>query len=348
MKMNFKHASFWAVIGRTILYSIPIAIVLALLNFALHSIPIISTIIALLLSSVSYFANYLAIRGHMRKHDYSWEALKGSTQVQRSECLPLLTLLVPIFIVAITMIYPIMWAITSSPTVVELLGPLFQLLDWIEQSNTSTWEFLILVVIFAPLFEELFFRGFLLNSWGERMSHRWAIFWSTLLFTVLHIPALLLPQFLLSLACSLIYIRTKKVVYPILFHALYNFLLVLPILFSNLNNTDSAGYVDLLYPTVQMRQYYFIASIIFIIALMVTIFVLKRYGLHINEEPLPYPKNFPRAPDVNARYNHYTQDELTNLYLSNKLAKDCYDLYDLGDFDHDQFLNDQQQKENQL
>jgi membrane protease YdiL (CAAX protease family) len=79
-------------------------------------------------------------------------------------------------------------------------------------------------LIIAPVLEELFFRKFLLNKLLEKYSLVTSIIVSSLLFSLIHIetPKNLFPTLLFGILGGLIYIKTRRIAYPILFHFLYN------------------------------------------------------------------------------------------------------------------------------
>src|SRR5699024_5135502 len=87
-----------------------------------------------------------------------------------------------------------------------------------------TFPIYLLTFTLAPVMEEVVFRGILLNKWGEKMSWKWAILLSSFLFAFLHFK-LFLPQFLLGILYSIIYLKTGRLTVSILWHALHNFLL---------------------------------------------------------------------------------------------------------------------------
>ncbi len=85
---------------------------------------------------------------------------------------------------------------------------------------------LLAILIVSPVFEELFFRKFLLQKLVEKNNEKVAIIVSSLCFAIIHIetPLNLLPTFIFGIISSLIFIKTKKVGYVILLHFLYNLL----------------------------------------------------------------------------------------------------------------------------
>ena len=82
------------------------------------------------------------------------------------------------------------------------------------------------ILIVSPIFEELFFRKYLLNKLMEQNSQKIGIIISSLCFAIIHIetPFNLIPTFISGIISSLIFIKTKKIGYSILLHFLFNLL----------------------------------------------------------------------------------------------------------------------------
>jgi CAAX protease family protein len=88
----------------------------------------------------------------------------------------------------------------------------------------------ICIVFFAPVIEELLFRGFI-QTWLKSYLGRWSILLSAFVFASLHYSAsqkiignlsLLIPLFLLGVLLGFLYERQKSLWAPIGLHMLYN------------------------------------------------------------------------------------------------------------------------------
>jgi membrane protease YdiL (CAAX protease family) len=85
------------------------------------------------------------------------------------------------------------------------------------------WLVVGAVVFFAPVAEEIFFRGVVFNAWLREAGRRWAFIGSSALFAVIHLSLVsLLPIFLLGLALAWVYQRTGNLLAPIAMHATVN------------------------------------------------------------------------------------------------------------------------------
>jgi uncharacterized protein len=80
--------------------------------------------------------------------------------------------------------------------------------------------FLVLVV-FAPLTEELIFRGMILNRWAQKWNLPISIIATSILFGCLHINPIGIAMF--AVIQSLLYLKTKTLWVPIATHAFNNF-----------------------------------------------------------------------------------------------------------------------------
>ncbi|MEL6160680.1 MAG: CPBP family intramembrane glutamic endopeptidase [Cyanobacteria bacterium J06554_11] len=80
---------------------------------------------------------------------------------------------------------------------------------------------LFLLLVYAPLVEELVFRGILLQRWGTKWGLRWGLLWSSVLFGILHVNNPL-GLTLFGLVMGLLYLRTRSLWVPVLCHGLNN------------------------------------------------------------------------------------------------------------------------------
>jgi membrane protease YdiL (CAAX protease family) len=79
---------------------------------------------------------------------------------------------------------------------------------------------LLVLCLLGPFVEELTFRGLLLPAWASRSGRRWALFWSSVCFAVLHRD--LGGAFVFGFVTGLVFLRTNGLALPILIHASYN------------------------------------------------------------------------------------------------------------------------------
>jgi membrane protease YdiL (CAAX protease family) len=81
----------------------------------------------------------------------------------------------------------------------------------------------LLAVVFAPVTEELLFRGVLYQALRSRGFHRWAVWGTSLLFALVHSNALtFVPLTFLALVFIGLFERTGNLLAPIAAHAGFN------------------------------------------------------------------------------------------------------------------------------
>jgi hypothetical protein len=90
----------------------------------------------------------------------------------------------------------------------------------------SGWNVVILVVlvvIAAPIIEEIFFRGLVLRSFERRLGSGWAVFLSAALFAVGHFEGIeTLPLFVFGVLLAWMALRTKRLGLGIAAHMGFN------------------------------------------------------------------------------------------------------------------------------
>ncbi len=80
---------------------------------------------------------------------------------------------------------------------------------------------LFLLIVYAPLVEELVFRGILLQRWSAKWGLRWGLVASSLLFGLLHVNNPL-GLMLFGLVMGLLYVKTRSLWVPVACHSLNN------------------------------------------------------------------------------------------------------------------------------
>lgn len=149
--------------------------------------------------------------------------------------------------------------------------------DWVRQSletliNGPKAAAVISTVILAPLLEELLCRGIILRGLLKHTSAFMAIFWSALIFAVIHLnPFQALPAFLLGIFMGWTYYKTGSLKLTILMHFTNNLLsLLISWYFPMLSATDS--FRDIL----PASSYWLVTGISALI--MVIGFIVLSYG----------------------------------------------------------------------
>ncbi len=122
----------------------------------------------------------------------------------------------------------LMWGVVllvASSVVIEPLLALFPAEDYnavTDLVGKGAWSILS-VVVFAPLFEEILFRGLVFESCRERFGGGAAVFISALLFGLIHVvPVQVVNAFVVGIILGYIYLRTGSLLNVMLLHAVNN------------------------------------------------------------------------------------------------------------------------------
>ncbi|WP_113928835.1 type II CAAX endopeptidase family protein [Bacillus sp. P14.5] len=100
------------------------------------------------------------------------------------------------------------------------------------QQNVTFFTFLLAFVsaaIISPIYEEIFYRGFIYRWLRTRVSFKGAVLLSSLIFTIVHIPTYnVMPvNFFSGIIFAVAYERTGSIWPPVLIHGLTNGTMVL-------------------------------------------------------------------------------------------------------------------------
>jgi len=107
-------------------------------------------------------------------------------------------------------------------------------------ASTRFLSVLAVTSVFAPLLEEVVFRGFLLASLTKWLPTPGAVFFSSVVFAGAHLAPRDFPQLVtLGMVLGFSYSRTRNLLTPMLIHSLWNSgVLVLVAVLVSSGNTD--------------------------------------------------------------------------------------------------------------
>ena len=95
--------------------------------------------------------------------------------------------------------------------------------DLLAEAGGSLAIAFVLVGVWAPIAEEVFFRGFAMSGLANRYGLALAVVLSSALFAAAHLDfASLVPTFILGLALGWVYLRTRSIWPCIFVHGLHN------------------------------------------------------------------------------------------------------------------------------
>ncbi len=179
--------------------------------------------------------------------------------------------------------------------------PLAGLLQAVERGETAGawWQVPLVVIVLAPVCEELAFRGFILTGLRRRL-HPWtAILLSSLLFAASHLNVFqLLPLFILGVLLGLVATRGRSVLPGMLLHLLYNGLVVAPLVFPGWAGTlgEAVGSLPYLRAAVAV-----VCALLAAIYLAVNGYRLWRTGRSPWWDEIPEPGTKRPAPGANGQ-----------------------------------------------
>ncbi|MEM8673384.1 MAG: CPBP family intramembrane glutamic endopeptidase [Cyanobacteria bacterium P01_G01_bin.67] len=157
--------------------------------------------------------------------------------------------------------------------------------------------FSISALIYAPIMEEIFFRGLIFQKLAIRKGIIQGLSISAILFAAIHFRFDVIPLFIMGIIASLIYFKTKQLATPIIYHFAYNLIVVVRRLFYQLfPDTDPSAKV-----TIIEYQHHFQDNFeLYIIFLAISIpylsyFIYKNFPRKFTVEKLPYFVNQARA-----------------------------------------------------
>ena len=144
----------------------------------------------------------------------------------------------------------------SGSSTMILYGLSFVIPDYVRnQINqiyaTTPWGyafFAIAVLLFAPVMEELFFRGIILQKLAVQHNTVKALLWSALIFAIIHFRIDIISLFVFGLALAILYLKTKQIVVPIICHFFYNLMVTSKLVhwyfFSEIDRGQTIGLVE--------------------------------------------------------------------------------------------------------
>lgn len=285
-KSTFEHASIWAVVWRFLLTALGVVIVGIFLLVAFMGEHL--TLISLLTDALLYFALYKLTLTLMKRQSLSIKALSRPLFYSSQTLLTLLSLTVLTALVATSFVYFIITFLSFFPSLFDRLMP--YILDITLVEDVPLAYLIFVAVIFAPIVEELFFRGYILNKWADKYGVKKSILLSSLVFMIIHIQSFFLPQLLVGILCGILYVKYNNLVYAILFHALYNLIVILPSFFIQTGSIEEA---QLAFLSVRdsLPFTFSLFSLIFLISFVFLLYIVKKMLHTIRKQHSPYTLN---------------------------------------------------------
>ncbi|MDQ3879755.1 MAG: CPBP family intramembrane metalloprotease [Chloroflexota bacterium] len=124
----------------------------------------------------------------------------------------------PVWIVATVLSYFVsigLSAVLDQPPDVQLVEEVFP--------HLNPWAAALVIVVAAPVSEEVFFRGIVLNAWWREYGFVRALLGSSFVFAAFHFSLFaFVPIFLLALVLGYVYAQTRSLITVIGIHATFN------------------------------------------------------------------------------------------------------------------------------
>ena len=155
------------------------------------------------------------------------------------------------------------------------------------------WASFLLAAIFAPVFEEWFFRGMVLRGLLTKMKPVWAIVISALLFAFVHFnPWQGLYAFLIALVMGFVYYKTGSLILTMLMHFVLN---GTSLVVSNIESLKD--YEDVFWIEVMDKPFYFIVFALCCVVIAACLYAFSRIKL---ENPWGNIDRIPTADEIAA------------------------------------------------
>lgn len=138
----------------------------------------------------------------------------------------------------------------------------------------------VIAVIVAPVLEEGFFRGMLVNRWGSRWGLPTALVASSIAFGILHANPVGIG--LVGLIAALLYLRTRTLIVPMAFHAANNLIAILGEYLSG-----DSGPPDIAAEVQELRDGILFGVVLVALTLPILIWYIRRHW-PARDAPIPY------------------------------------------------------------
>ena len=160
-------------------------------------------------------------------------------------------------------------------------------------TTTTSWIFFsIAALIYAPIMEELFFRGIIFQKLALKKGFFYGSIISAILFTVIHFRYDVISLCIMGLVSVILYFKTKQLTTSIIYHFVYNLIVVIRRLYYQLSNTDPATQTTI----AEYQQHFSDRWQLYILLLAISTpylcyFIYKNYPRNYKVDKLPYFAN---------------------------------------------------------
>jgi membrane protease YdiL (CAAX protease family) len=152
-----------------------------------------------------------------------------------------------------------------------VVEPLSLMLPQVEQSSGQGFWAIVTAILFAPVFEELIFRGVILEAMLRRHRRSFSVVVTSALFAIVHFePSVMFSAFVSGLVLGTIYLHTNSIFSTIILHSINN-----AIAYSLITlNIENYSYYQVLGGS--GTTYYVVYAICFVISVFATVQTWRR------------------------------------------------------------------------
>lgn len=233
--LSFKKISVWSVIIKIVLYMVLSFVVLLLLD---TTTGVDLSVMNNLFSIVTYIGIIFILFHAFKSKGIEKRFVIGILSIRNEAWIKYIAIQLFITFFSVLSILTLLYLFTGmyedfiqdiivSPT------------DAPQDSVQSLLLSLAIAVILAPIAEELLFRGYLFNRWGETIGLGRAMIFSSIIFSALHFNKGFIGQFIFGIFVCIIYVKTKKLIIPIILHGLNNLIAMSPQFLEAISNTPT-------------------------------------------------------------------------------------------------------------
>ena len=140
------------------------------------------------------------------------------------------------------------------------------------------------VAVFAPVVEEIIFRGIMVERFGAKYGYKSAVIFSSLIFGVLHMD--IIGAFVFGVVLSVLYLQTRSLLLPFLIHAANNGAVALLIFFDESINLEAMDTLETYLENIWIGFFLFVGSFGWLIW-----FLKDNWKIVQESEPFPLKTN---------------------------------------------------------
>jgi hypothetical protein len=274
-KSNFENIKSWVILLKILGLVLICSVIFNMIQ------RIIGIDLTFLMWATIYILSLYILLHSLRINDISVKKIMGELSLANVPWMALIS--IKIFLILFSWLSQSVWGPLVAIFYPEIYTEVFTSFLEEESVNTADFNMMMLIISFtlAPIFEEFLFRGYLLNKWGAKIGILKAMVASSLLFAFLHFDILvLLAYFAIGVFYSLIYLKTKKLIVPIILHSLTNLISSVSVFFPSFNLTSVEA----------LEHVVIVSAIIYIILIPTIVFILYSIYKRISIS-LPYEYN---------------------------------------------------------